>query len=150
MTLYTGGCSCGSIRFALSEYLYVLTCHCSACKKRTGSVFGISVVAENHGITQISGRSQKYTRIAESGRPVHYEFCPACATTVLWRIEAAPERTIFAGGAFDDMRALDPAGEMYHENKLSWARVECSLSRAGEPDSAFRAALIARAKILRE
>ena len=150
MKCYTGGCSCGSIRFALSEYLYVLACHCTACKKRTGSAFGVSVVAENQGISQVSGRLQKYTRIAESGRPVVYEFCPECGTTVLWRIEAAPDRTIFAGGAFDDMRALDPAGEMYNENKLSWARVECSLSRAGEPDAAFRAALSEKAKMLRE
>ena len=46
MTSYTGACSCGGVRFAIDDYLYVLACHCNACKKRTGSVFGISVVVE--------------------------------------------------------------------------------------------------------
>ena len=62
---YTGGCSCGSVRFAFDDYLYVLACHCQACKKRTGSAFGTSVVVENAKVTNLEGETKTFTRKAE-------------------------------------------------------------------------------------
>jgi hypothetical protein len=41
------------------------------------------------------------------------------------------------------------AGEMYTETALPWARLECELSRSGEPDNDFRTVLIEKAKQLR-
>lgn len=149
MTSYTGGCSCGSVRFAIRDYLYVLVCHCDACKKRTGSAFGVSVVVDDANLLELRGETKTYTRVAESGRAVDYEFCPSCATTIRWRIKKFPHRTIFAGGSFDEMGLLTAAGEMYNECALAWARPRCALSRSGEPDDAFGAALIAKAKELR-
>jgi len=149
MTSYTGGCSCGSVRFVIRDYLYVLVCHCDACKKRTGSTFGVSVVVDDANLLEFHGETKTFTRVAESGRPVDYEFCPGCATTLRWRIEKFPHRMIFAGGSFDDMRLLPAAGEMYIERALDWARPRCALSRSGEPDAEFGAALIERAKEIR-
>lgn len=149
MAPYRGGCSCGAVRFAIRDYLYALVCHCDACKKRTGSAFGVSVVVEDADILELRGAMTTYTRIAESGRPVPYDFCPTCGTTIRWRIEKFRDRTIFAGGAFDDIGDLAPAGEMYMESALDWARPRCALSRVGEPDAVFGAALIDQAKKLR-
>ena len=143
---YTGGCSCGSVRFAIADYLYVLACHCQACKKRTGSAFGVSVVVDNASVTNLEGETKTFTRKAESGRSVDYEFCPNCGTTIRWSIKAAPNRKIFAGGAIDGMTQLTVAGEMYTETAIPWARLGCELSRSGEPDNEFRAALIEKSK----
>lgn len=149
MTSHSGGCSCGSVRFAINDLLYVLVCHCDACKKRTGSAFGVSVVVDNADILNLQGETKTFTRKAESGRSVDYEFCPNCGTTIRWGIKAAPNRKIFAGGAFDNMSRFTAAGEMYTETALPWARLGCELSRSGEPDSDFRAALIEKSKQLR-
>ena len=46
MKKLSGGCSCGAVRFAIKDYLWVLMCHCDACKKRTGSAYGLSVMTE--------------------------------------------------------------------------------------------------------
>ena len=146
---YTGGCSCGSVRFAIDDYLYVLACHCQACKKRTGSAFGVSVVVDNAKVTSLQGVTKTFTRTAESGRSVDYEFCPNCGSTIRWGIKAAPHRKIFAGGAIDGMDHLTVAGEMYTETAIPWARLGCELSRSGEPDNDFRAALIEKSKQLR-
>ena len=146
---YTGGCSCGSVRFAIDDYLYVLACHCQACKKRTGSAFGVSVVVENAKVTSLEGQTKTFTRKAESGRSVDYEFCPNCGTTIRWGIKAAPDRKIFAGGAVDQIMQLTVAGEMYSGTALPWVRLGCDLSRSGEPDNEFRAALIEKSKRLR-
>jgi hypothetical protein len=149
MTSYAGGCSCGIVRFEISDYLYVLACHCDACKKRTGSAFGVSVVVDNANISNLQGETKTFTRKAESGRSVDYEFCPNCATTIRWGIKAAPNRKIFAGGAFDNMSQFTAAGEMYTETALPWVRLGFELSRSGEPDNDFRTALIEKAKQFR-
>ena len=148
MTVYTGGCSCGAVRFSVRDYLYALVCHCDACKKRTGSAFGVSVVVENVDVLELRGQTKTYTRVAESGRPVDYVFCPGCATTIYWVIKKFANRKIFAGGAFDDMRVIPAAGEMYNESALPWTRPACALSRSGEPDEAFGRALVEKAKEL--
>jgi hypothetical protein len=149
MTSHVGGCSCGSVRYAIDDYLYVLACHCQACKKRTGSAFGVSVVVDNASVADLQGETKTFTRKAESGQSVDYEFCPNCGTTIRWSIKAAPHRKIFAGGTIDRMSQLTVAGEMYTETAIPWARLGCELSRPGEPDNDFRAALIEKSKQLR-
>jgi hypothetical protein len=138
----SGGCSCGALRFTIAGYLYAQLCHCDACKKRTGSAYGISVVVENAALLDFHGETQAFKRIAESGNPVEYDFCPACASVIRWRVAALRDRQVIAGGAFDDPRAFEIAGEMYTANALPWARIGCEITTAGEPDAGYRSALV--------
>ena len=143
MISHRGGCSCGAVRFAISRYDYVLACHCNACKKRTGGAYGVSVRTGTASVTEFKGTTKTYVRVAESGRPVHYEFCPECGTTIRWRVESMPGSIVFAGGAFDDTSKFKVAGEMYTDSALPWARLGCELTRPGEPDDTFRKGLVA-------
>jgi len=149
MATIEGGCSCGGVRFAIDDYLYVIACHCNSCKKRTGTVYGVSVVVEKGSITALEGETKIYKRTAESGRAVDYEFCPTCGTTFSWQIEAVPTRRMFAGGAFDDMSQFTVAGEMYTSTALPWARIGSELTRVDEPDTEFRKALMEASKTRR-
>jgi hypothetical protein len=144
MKLQSGGCSCGTVRFAISRYLYVLACHCNACKKRTGSAYGLSVPVEAANIDSFAGKTATFVRAAESGRKVHYEFCPTCGTTVRWRLEGNSHRYIFAAGAFDDIRELKAVGEMYTAVALPWARLGCELERPGLSDDGLKKAMTER------
>ncbi|HET7805745.1 MAG TPA: GFA family protein [Pseudolabrys sp.] len=146
---FSGGCSCGAVRFAIDGYLYAHLCHCDACKKRTGSAYGVSVVVENAQVIAFSGETRTFTRVAESGKKVDYEFCPRCAATLRWHVAALKDRQVLAGGAFDDMRAFEMAGEMYTGMALPWARIGCEVARTGEADEAYRAAVIAKTKARR-
>jgi len=140
----TGSCCCGAVRFAIDRYLYAQICHCDACKKRTGSAYGVSIAIENGDLTSFAGEVSTYTRTAESGNAVEYDFCPHCATTIRWRVAALKGRQVLAGGAFDDMQAFTIVGEMYASEALPWARIGCDLVRPEAPDDAYRQAMIAR------
>ena len=144
MKPHGGGCSCGRVRFTISRYLYVLACHCNACKKRTGSAYGLSVPVEAADIASFSGKTTTFVRTAESGRMVHYEFCPLCGTTVRWRLEGTSARYIFAAGAFDDIQELTAVGEMYTAVALQWARLGCELERPGLSDDSLKKAMTER------
>jgi hypothetical protein len=144
-----GGCSCGAVRFAITDFLWVLMCHCDACKKRTGTAYGLSVMIDNSSLAEFVGETKTFTRAGESGKPVHYEFCPRCGTTVRWKIDIVPNRQVFALGAFDEPGTFTVAGEMYADRALPWARLGCELVRSGAPDDQFRNALIKRTRELR-
>jgi hypothetical protein len=149
MARYRGGCSCGAVRFELADDpLWVLLCHCDACKKRTGSAYGISVMVENASVKAFTGKTQSYVRTGDSGLSVRYEFCPNCGTTLRWHVTLVPNCEGFAGGTFDQPNDLKIAAEMYTDEALPWARLDCELSRPRAPDDAFRRAMVAKTKSL--
>ena len=150
MTQYEGGCSCGAVRFRLNDGpLWTNICHCNACKKRTGSAFGFSIVVETANVKEFVGPTKTFTRVGESGKSVRYEFCPTCGTTVRWHVDLIPNRQVFAGGTFDDVHQFEIAGEMYTAEALAWSRIGCELSRAGGPDDQFRNAAIEKMRSVR-
>ena len=150
MTRYEGGCSCGAVRFQLDGGpLWTNICHCNACKKRTGSAFGFSVVVETASVREFSGQTKVFTRKGESGKFVRYEFCPNCGTTLRWHVELLPDRQVFAGGVFNDASQFKIASEMYTDQALPWSRIGRELACSGPPDDQFRKAAIANMKALR-
>jgi hypothetical protein len=142
-----GGCSCGAIRFSLKRPLFVWICHCDACKKRTGSAYGISLPVDDTSVEKFEGTTKTFTRFGESGKKVDYEFCPDCGTTVRWRVERIGKRQCFAGGALDDPTQIEIGGEMYANEALPWARVECEVSNAYAPDPNFISQLSEKSQV---
>jgi hypothetical protein len=142
MHRYTGGCSCGSVRYELRDHpLWINACHCNACKKRTGSAFGISMVVDASVAEEFTGPVKTFTRTGDSGKQVHYEFCPNCGTTVRWQVDIVPNTRIYAGGTLDESQQLKVIGEIYAAEALPFARLGCELTTGGVPDEAFRAAV---------
>jgi hypothetical protein len=139
-----GGCSCNRVRFAISRPLFMLVCHCDACKKRTGSAYGLSVAVDIDAVQTFTGAVTTFTRVGDSGKTVDYDFCPNCGTTIRWRVGRMPNRVVFAGGALDDTSQLKIRGEIYTGEALPWARFACDLSCSGAPEEEFRAELAKR------
>jgi len=149
MRYLEGGCSCGAVRFTLEGALWVAACHCSACKKRTGSAFGISIVVDDRMVVAATGATRTFIRTGESGKAVHYEFCPECGTTVRWRVELIGNRYVYAAGTLDDPFAIEVVAEMYTAQALPGARFGCELTREGAPDDAFRKAVTEKTRVSR-
>ena len=147
MERFKGSCNCGSVTFELNDHpIWVSACHCATCRKRTGSDYGLSAVTDISNIKVYSGLTKTYTRTGDSGKDVHYEFCPECGTTVRWQITLAPGRVAFAVGTFDDMSWMKVNGEMYTGEAAPWGPLGCENSRAGSPDEPWRTAATNDAK----
>ena len=147
MEQYRGRCSCGSVRFELGgRPLWTVVCHCNACKKRTGSAFGLSVAVDSASVKEFVGPTKTFIRMGDSGKAVRYEFCPTCGTTLRWHVALIPNMVVFAGGVLDEVGQFEALGEMYTNEALPWARLGCELSRSGAPDDDFRNAMKEKAK----
>jgi hypothetical protein len=147
MSSFKGGCSCGAVRFELSAPpLWTNVCHCNACKRRTGSAFGLSAVCDPASVREFSGPAKSFVRHGESGKMVRYDFCPECGTTLRWYVELIPDWLVFAVGTFDDPRQFEFFGEMFADEALDWVRTGCEFSRKGAANQEFRDILIAKAR----
>ena len=142
MTRYSGSCSCGSVMFAFNDDpLWVTACHCDACKKRTGSAYGLSVVMEKNVVKSFVGDVRTFVRKGDSGNAVAYDFCPRCGTTIRWRLAVIPGREVYALGTFDNPGQFKIDGEYYANSALPVARLGCELVCTAAPDFTFRDSL---------
>lgn len=123
----TAECSCGQVSLCCSgEPQRTAICHCFECQKRTGSVFGVQARFNKEQVTFI-GDLVSYTRIAESGNQVTYQFCPKCGTTMLLTLTAVPDALVIPVGVFQQQDLPEPSFSVYEEKKHHWVRFDCQM-----------------------
>ncbi|WP_300972994.1 GFA family protein [Sphingomonas sp. LHG3406-1] len=117
-------CSCGQLRAIVlgGEPVRVSVCHCLACKRRTGSAFSVQARWPDE-MVRLEGRSAVYVRIAESGNPADFHFCPECGATVFFRTINLPGMTALPLGALDDPFELTPTISIFEERKHCWVDI---------------------------
>lgn len=98
-------------------------CHCSQCRRRTGSAFGVGAYFAREKISSIGGQATTFRRQADSGRFLTFYFCPTCGTTVYWEAEAFPSGIGVAAGGFADRSFPTPQGSVWTEGACDWVRI---------------------------
>lgn len=100
----SGGCQCGAVRFVTSgEPVRAMACHCTSCKQRSGSPYGIGVYFEESAVEFTQGELSSYQYESDTtGRWIRNEFCPKCGSAVTWTLEMRPGMRAIAGGSFDN------------------------------------------------
>src|SRR4051812_22377975 len=82
MNTRTAACSCGQLSATVAEDpVRVSVCHCLACQRRTGSVFGAQARFRSEAV-KIKGESRQYIRVGDEGNAITFSFCPVCGATV--------------------------------------------------------------------
>ena len=125
----TAECHCGALRVVVSgepERVYV--CHCKSCQRRTGAVVhsGAGFAKAN---CRIEGESRIYVRTAESGKAIHFHFCPTCGSNVYWEQERFPDLIGIAVGAFADPDFPKPTFSVWEESRHDWVGLPDGLER---------------------
>lgn len=120
--LRTARCACGqtSITLDAEPQMHGL-CHCTNCKRRTGSAFGISSYFPRVSVTQQAGATAIYAfRHDAQGHDQARHFCTSCGTTLFWYLSTLPELVGVAGGCFADEGLPEPTYSVTHKKKEAW------------------------------
>lgn len=113
-------CVCGKLRVTCSgEPAKISLCHCLACQRRTGSIYGIAAFFER-GQVRVEGRTRSFSRQSDSGFPVVFHFCPKCGATVFWEPGRKADFIAVAVGSFADPDFPAPSQAVYEEHRHSW------------------------------
>lgn len=110
---YEGGCLCGAVRYSYkARPLALNACHCSDCKKLSGSSYFAVVQADGDAFSY-SGETISFRKTADSGRQVDIHRCAACGTR-LWHTPAAGANLVFfAAGTLDDPTWFVPTSHIW-------------------------------------
>ena len=114
-------CSCGQLKVRLSgDPQLVSSCHCLACQRRTGALFGSTSFWRKDQVRAIEGERRSYRRVADSGTGLVHQFCPTCGSTGYWESEKTPELVSVAVGCCGDPTFPAPVRTVWTESKHGW------------------------------
>lgn len=123
MPIRTAACSCGQLTAeVVGEPVRISICHCLACQRRTGSVFGEQARFPRGDVT-VSGNSTEYVRVGDEGSRTTFHFCPRCGATVYYESEGSEAYLAIPVGAFADPAFPPPRISVYESRKHHWVAV---------------------------
>ena len=112
-------CCCGKCTIDVDgEPAINAVCHCSNCKKRTGSAFGWSAYFADGQITSKVGDAVVYAIGGAS--PQQRWFCRNCGSTLFWKVASWPGLTGVAGGCFADNPLEAPSVTVSNDGRCAW------------------------------
>lgn len=111
MRYRSGGCSCGSVRYRVTgEPLRAGICHCTSCRKESGSVFTAFAVWPESAF-ETSGETRQWER---------RHFCPKCGSR-LFEIDGG-EAEIKIGTLDTAPTDLSPRYELWAHRREPWLK----------------------------
>lgn len=113
MSVHTGGCQCGAVRFQAGKLGRASICHCRMCQKAVGNFFAAFVSADQAHLTWTRGQPTLF----RSSKTVHRGFCSKCGTPLTYHHPTGVELAI---GAFDNPSQIEPAVQVNFEQHLPW------------------------------
>ncbi|WP_462173084.1 GFA family protein [Pseudoalteromonas xiamenensis] len=124
--MYHGSCLCGEVKIVVSGKIEsIIHCHCSQCRKSTGSAYATNgfVAIDDFQIIQGVG----YLKFFElkSGRRRH--FCSVCASPVYSSNSSNPTRVRLRLGLLDTDIVERPISHNFVTSKANWDEVETNL-----------------------
>ena len=97
-------------------------CHCVACQRRTGSVFGAQARFPREQV-RVEGRHTDYVRLSDEGEERTFHFCPECGSTVFYELASVPDVCAVPLGAFADPSFPAPRVSVYESRRHPWVAV---------------------------
>ena len=131
MTDRTASCSCGQLQVRVtSDPLRVSVCHCLACQRRTGSVFGAQARFASSAVT-VTGAAKEYVRVGDEGSRITFRFCPTCGSTVFYTVDRLHDAVAIPVGAFADPTFPGPTFSIYDDRMHGWVSMPAGVERIG-------------------
>jgi hypothetical protein len=98
-------CQCRLITFTcpLSQPFKIYACHCTECRRQSGSAFGLSAMFPAFAIApKHPGDLAKWTRLTASGKTMHSYFCTRCGSRLLHTRDGVGSVSV-RGGALEGL-----------------------------------------------
>ncbi len=114
-----GACLCGAVRFRISgAFESFFLCHCSRCRKDTGSAHAANLFSSTAKITWLSGTDSIATYRVPRTRH-EKSFCKTCGSA-LPRVQADSALLVVPAGSLDDDIGIRPTAHICVASRAPW------------------------------
>jgi hypothetical protein len=127
--MLAGKCFCGAVQYAVAdEFLYAANCHCSNCRRTTGSAFKPFAGIERDKLIIAKG-ADKLTIFGEAdGNDTH---CKACGSLLYSVVRDGAFVHVAMGGLVDEP-AIRPTAHIFVGSKAGWFTITDALPQFEE------------------
>jgi hypothetical protein len=118
-----GGCMCGAVSYEIADrFLYAMNCHCSKCRRTTGSAFKpiAGVAVEDFAVT--AGSETLFRHGDPEG--IHDMHCRTCGSLIYsWIAENGSVKVHVPMGTLIDPPSMKPSMHIFVGSKAPWYEI---------------------------
>jgi len=120
-TTLRGSCLCGAVQYEISgEPTKFYHCHCSRCRKATGTGHATNLFIQPGTLKWIKGEEMmKFYKVPEAKRFAR-QFCTTCGSP-LPRVVKDTDIVILPAGTLDTEPAIKPQARIFWDSRASWS-----------------------------
>ena len=123
-----GSCLCGRINYEYSGELGPVTmCHCSQCRKSSGTAFATNSQADKSHFNIVAGKD--YIKEYESSPGKFRAFCSNCGSPVYSRRESVPDKLRIRLGTLDTKIDEKPSFHIFVSTMADWHSISDELPK---------------------
>lgn len=120
-TAIRGGCLCGSVTFEVSPpFERMVHCHCSRCRKSTGTGHGTNLIVDPRQLTWLSGEEVIARYDLPTAKSYGKWFCSRCGSPVP-RLTRSGQFMVIPAGALDTEPPIAPTDHIFWSSRAGWA-----------------------------
>jgi hypothetical protein len=127
--LLSGSCYCGAVRYEVAdEFRYAANCHCSNCRRTTGSAFKPFAGIESGKLTVTQGKDTLMIFGEPTGHNAHCRLCGS----LLYSLVRDGAYVHVAMGTLIDAPAIRPTRHIFVGSKAPWFTITDDLPQSEE------------------
>ncbi|MGB5833416.1 MAG: GFA family protein [Thiohalocapsa sp.] len=124
----TGSCLCRAVTYALTGNLGIFQyCHCSRCRKFTGSAFASNLLVAPAHFRWEKGEAQVGRYELSGAKHFATSFCTQCGSSLPWLAQSGKVVVVPAGTLEEDPKAR-PSQNLFCASRANWYREPNSLT----------------------
>ncbi len=118
---FKGSCLCGSVQYELSgEPKRFYHCHCSRCRKATGTGHASNIMVKADTFTWLNGETLlKRFKVPDAER-FFTNFCSECGSAMP-RIVPEIGMVVIPAGSIDHDISLEPQARIFWDSRKDWS-----------------------------
>jgi hypothetical protein len=125
----TGGCFCKAVRYTITAAPIVTRqCWCRDCQYLAAGSATVNVCFPSDSVT-VTGQTQDFVIVADSGNRMHRRFCPTCGTPMFSQGAIRSHLIFVRAGTLDDPEIAKPDMAIWVSQAPSWACISDALPR---------------------
>jgi hypothetical protein len=127
--LLKGSCLCGAVGYSVrDEFAYSLICHCSQCRRATGSAFKPFAGIQREKLSMDRGAGNVLRYGDDTTHDVH---CGRCGSLLYSNIGSGPYVHVTLGTLVDEP-SIRPTAHIFVGSKAAWDEITDALPQFAE------------------
>ena len=115
-----GSCLCGQVIYEISGHLNIFQyCHCSRCRKFTGSAHASNLLVKPEHFRWLAGQEHVRQFAPEDTKHFATAFCTSCGSSLPWFAKSG-KAVVIPAGTLDDMPDIKPQQNIFCDSAADW------------------------------